>query len=81
METKTRRNDLIDMMVDAMTSDMTSELSANEHAGDQFEEDSKLDHKAKGGEKHLDEMIIVSTAMLILIAGYDTTAQTLSYLG
>ena len=41
------------------------------------EEDSKLEHNAD--KKDFDELTIVATAMVMLIAGYDTTAQTLSF--
>ncbi len=67
-------------MVEAMTSDLTEELKNNIHASEQFEVDSALDHKIKS-YKDVDELTLVATAMLILIAGYDTTAQTLSYVG
>ena len=37
----------------------------------------KLNHTRK---KHVDETMIVATAMVLLVAGYDTTGMTLSYL-
>jgi len=71
-EAKSRRNDLVDMMIDAVKGD----LDQNENETDQFYKDAKLDHKVT---KKLSEFEIVSTALVILIAGYDTTANTLSY--
>ena len=51
-------------------------MDQNENETDQFYKDAKLDHKVT---KKLSEFEIVSTALVILIAGYDTTANTLSY--
>ena len=77
---RNRRNDLIDLLVEAMTSDLSKEVTDNLHASDQFEADSALDHKVRH-RKEIDELILVATAMTILVAGYDTTAQTLTYAG
>ena len=38
-------------------------------------------HTRKPRSKDLDELDIVATAFLILVAGYDTTSQTLAYAG
>ncbi len=73
-----RRNDLIDLMLQAMKEDLSHDVNANEHAKDQFEKDSAMDHKSS--KKEVDEVVIVATAMIMLIAGYDTTATTMSYL-
>ena len=67
-------------MIEAMTTDLSHELKDNAHAHEQFESDSALNHKVKTN-KEVDELTVVSTAMIILIAGYDTTAQTLSFVG
>ena len=40
-------------------------------------QDANLNHTTKKGE--LDEMVIVATAILMLVAGYDTTGTTLSF--
>ena len=53
METGTRRNDLIDLMLDAMR-----------------------ESEAEGKDK--EDVLIVATAMIMLVAGYETTAMTLS---
>ena len=70
----TKRNDLIDMMMEAMKN---PDSVREEDLTDQYEKDAKLDHKNK---KELDDMTIVATAMVMLVAGYDTTAQTLSFI-
>ena len=73
-ESKTKRNDLIDMMLDAIKGELTEE---HDPEADQYEQDSKLSHKT---EKHdFDELIIVATAIVILVAGYDTTGSTLAW--
>merc|ERR1712156_493615 len=66
-ELNIRRNDLIDMMMDAVKGDLVEDKDGDE---DQYLTDAKLSHKVS---KELDEMSIVSTALVILIAGYDTT--------
>ena len=73
-ETKTRRNDLIDLMLDAIKSEADQDLDVDQ---EQFDQDAKLNHVAKKGD--FDEMTIVATAMVFLVAGYDTTGTTLSY--
>nr|APH81388.1 cytochrome P450 CYP3026A2 [Tigriopus kingsejongensis] len=55
--TKTRRNDLVDLMIDAMNENRTK--------GAREDQDS-------------DELSIGATALVILVAGYDTTAQTMA---
>ncbi len=85
-DTGARRNDLIDMMLDAMSGELKDELALNEHSQDQFEKDSQLKHdkvnKANIFKTAQDEeLAMVATAMIMLVAGYDTTAQTLSFLG
>merc|ERR1711988_1150211 len=46
--------------------------------GDQYEADMKLAHKTN--VKNLDEMSFIGTAMVFLVAGYDTTGMTLSWI-
>ncbi len=73
-ESKTRRNDLVDLMMDAIKGDIEHEEEGHE---EQFEKDAKLDHVHKKGE--FDELTIVATAIVFLVAGYDTTASTLAF--
>ena len=74
-ESKTKRNDLVDMMLEAIKGELSEDH--NEAEADQYEKDSKLNHKA---EKHnMDELVVVATAIVILVAGYDTTGSTLAY--
>ena len=70
-----KRNDLIDMMLDAMKNPYQS--AQDEEVTDQYEQDAKFEYKHK---KELDTMTLVATALVMLVAGYDTTAQTLSYI-
>ena len=58
------------------TGDTTEDDKGNE-AEDQYEADMKLDHDKKSTDKEMfDEDTIVSTAMVLLVAGYDTTGRT-----
>ena len=81
-ESGQRRNDLIDLMIDAIKEeDKTTANEDNDHEEDQYEQDMRL--HTDGSRKtvvKLDEDIVVATAMVILVAGYDTTGMTLSYL-
>ena len=75
-ETKTRRNDLIDMMMDAIRGDVTEDLDDE----DQFDRDAKIKSiSSKAQKAALGEDEIVATAFVILVAGYDTTGSLLSY--
>ena len=78
-ESKERKNDLIDLMLDAIKENKTVVEGAETEELDQYDTDMKLNHKRKG--KHqLEELHVVSTALILLVAGYDTTGSTLSYL-
>jgi cytochrome P450 len=87
-ESGQRRNDLIDLMIDCIKEDKTDETRVEDHPEeeeDQYEQDMKLksDHNAQDGRHKnikLDEDIVVATAMVFLVAGYDTTGITLSCL-
>ncbi len=69
---------LIDLMLDAIKEESDNNTK-DSSAEDQFECDTKVDHTAKN--KNLEEFDIIGTAMVMLIAGYDTTATTLSHCG
>merc|ERR1719422_2331781 len=73
-QTGERKNDLIDLMLDAIKEEHETEEDGEE---DQYERDMKLNHKRK---KQIDEFDIVATALVLLIAGYDTTGMALSYM-
>ncbi len=57
METKTRRNDLIDLMIDALKSDR----------GD------------SDGPIEIDELLVVANAVVVLVAGFETTSSTIGF--
>lgn len=77
-----RINDLLDLMIDCINKDMICEKKNDspENQEDQYEQDMKL--KLDSNDKHvkLDEEIVVATAMVFLVAGYDTTGMTLSFM-
>jgi cytochrome P450 len=72
-----RRNDLIDLMLDCLKEENIP-VEKDKEDNDQFDNDSKLSHDAKGARITEDE--VVATAMVFLVAGYDTTGMTLSFL-
>lgn len=79
IETKERRNDLIDLMIDAMKDPEAVAAAAEAEDLDQFEKDAQLvGHKAK--KKEFDLISLVATAIIMLVAGYDTTGNTLGIL-
>ena len=74
-ESGIRRNDLIDMMLDCIKEEDVAE--EEEEETEQYHQDMKLQHK---NVRKLDELAIVSNAIILLVVGYDTTGMTLAYL-
>ena len=68
-------------MIDALRQDLSDEQEANEHQDDQFEKDAKMDYvkKNKQSKTEDEELSIITTAMIILLAGYDTTGTTMAH--
>ena len=77
-ETGDRRGDLIDLMIDCMKEDGV-DTSDNIHK-DQYEKDMDLKHDRSNKQQGMDEDLVVATALIMLVAGYDTTALTLGWL-
>ena len=73
-ESRTRRNDLVDMMLDAVKGELSTDHNDNEDE----QLDVSINHKSST-KPELDELTIVATAIVILVAGYDTTGTTLSF--
>ena len=71
-ETKRRRNDLIDLMIDAIKDELSVE--AEDENDDEVKKALQSNHKSK----KLDESKVIATAVVMLVAGYDTTAITMS---
>ncbi len=70
------------MLVDAMETEEEDLKDGDEDEDkDQFEADAAFSHRKKRTYKQTDELLLVSTAMVMLVGGYDTTMQTMSYLG
>ena len=76
-KSKARRNDIIDLMLDCLKED-EAEDKEGEDNNNQFDKDQKFAHNKKGAKISEDE--VVATALVLLIAGYDTTGMTLTYL-
>lgn len=77
-ETGDRRGDLIDLMIDCMKEEGV-DTSDNIHK-DQYEKDMDLNHDRSNKQQGMDEDLVVATALIMLVAGYDTTALTLGWL-
>jgi len=74
--TGVRENDIIDLMIDCLKQDGISEKE--EADLDQYEKDMQFNHQAN--KKNMDEDTIVATAMVLLVAGYDTTGMSLAFM-
>jgi cytochrome P450 len=76
-----RKNDLIDLMIDSIKDDAGGNKNkAEAEETDMINVDSVPRAKAATGGVKVDEELVVATAMVLLIAGYDTTGITLAYL-
>ena len=73
-----KRNDLLDLMIEAVEGHLENTEEHDLHASDQFEKDAKLIGHVK--KKNLSYDDVVSTAMLLLSAGYETTGTALSWI-
>ena len=78
IESKTKRNDLLDMMIEAVEGSLQSSEDDDIHASDQFEKDAKIVGHINRKKLSYDD--VVATAMLLLAAGYDTTGTVLSWI-
>ena len=76
-QTKVRRNDIIDLMLDCLKENASEENEVEDN-NNQFDKDQKFAHNKKKAEISEDE--VVATALVMLVAGYDTTGMTLTYL-
>ena len=72
---KSKRNDLLDMMIAAVEGSLESSDGDDIHSSNQYEKDAKLVGHIKG--KNLSYDHVAATALFFLIAGYETTARTL----
>ena len=73
-----RRGDMVDLMLDCVTE--VGKVQENNNNGDfcHHETDMQLDPMKK--RENMTEDDIVATALVVLVAGYDTTGMTLSFL-
>ena len=76
-ESGERRNDLLDLL-DCITDEGKGDIEDCENHVDQIESDMKLKHARR--QTKITEEEIIATAMVFLVAGYDTTGMTLSFL-
>ena len=62
-------------MLDAIKGDLEEDHAKDT---DHFDEAANLNHQHHS-KRTYDEMVVVSTALVLLVAGYDTTGTTLAY--
>ena len=77
-ESKTKRNDILDMMIEAIEGNLDNSPNDDIHSGDQFEADARIQGNIKKKKVSYDD--IVATAILLLAAGYDTTGTSMSWI-
>ena len=77
-ESKSKRNDLLDMMMEAIEGNLEDSEADNMHSTDQFEKDSKIMGTIKKKDVSYDD--VLATAILLLAAGYDTTGTSMSWI-
>jgi cytochrome P450 len=78
-ESKKRRNDLVDLMIDATEGKLDStEGESEKHNNNEMESNSMNPSSKKFEDLGYDS--VISTAVIFLFAGYDTTGTTMSYI-
>ena len=70
-ESQTRRNDLVDLMIDATEGKLEEEDNS---------EGKRMMEQTDKKKKDFNYDQVISTATLLLVAGYDTTGTTMSYI-
>jgi cytochrome P450 family 9 len=76
---KIKRNDLVDLMMAAAKTELDSDEEKDSGISEDTEdESSKLCYKRKG--KELDDELIIATAVVLFVTGYETTSTALSLL-
>jgi cytochrome P450 len=66
MESNVRHNDILDLMIEAMKQELV-------------DDDKQAALVSAQKHKVLDESVLVATAILMLVAGYDSTGLTMAY--
>jgi len=76
-ETKERKNDMVDLMLDCIKEDplMVEDVEPKE----QYEKDMNMS-SSKKSKHNLDEETVFASALVLLVAGYDTTGILLSFI-
>jgi len=81
MESKERRNDLIDLIVDEVKKADSSANNSGQNKQkedefeDEFEKDAELDSSNIKQEKVNEEIVLIANAILFFFAGFDTSAS------
>ncbi len=79
---KTKRNDMIDLVLEALeNSDEVTGPKEDQEAEDQFEKDASIAEGSSNGfvvSKEEYELLLISNAVVLFFAGFDTTSSALS---
>ena len=81
-QSKIRRNDLVDLMIDATEGklDLTEEASSEQHYIEGRNDQKIIQQHPESRTKDINYDHVISTAGVLLLAGYDTTGTTMSYI-
>ena len=81
-QSKIRRNDLVDLMIDATEGklDMAAEASSEQHYVEGQNDQKIMQQQRESRTKDINYDHVISTAGILLLAGYDTTGTTMSYI-
>ena len=81
-QSKIRRNDLVDLMIDATEGklDLAEEASSEQHYVEGQNDQKVMQQHPEGRTKDINYDHVISTAGVLLLAGYDTTGTTMSYI-
>ncbi len=74
-ETRTKRGDMIDLVLEALEA---SEKEPREVEDDQFEKDAQIDSSEYKIERDEIELLLISNAIILFFAGFDTSSSALS---
>ena len=77
-QTKIKRNDLVDLMIDATEDKIRLPGGDNEKGRNKTQ--TMTTERSEGKTKNIHYDDIISTAGVLLLAGYDTTGSTMSYI-
>ena len=79
-ESKERRNDLVDLMIDAIEGETEDSLAERHNNSEKITTRSAFSKTSAKKAKDVNYDKVISTAESLLLAGYDTTGTTMTYI-